>query len=175
MYLDERRQRHRTNWQERFSLAYLHAIAATAGVTCQEMGEDIDGIDVQLGAEGSKGVIRFPKLEAQLKSWTQPVERNGRFRYRLKLRNYEYLRIPNSELAVPRILVLVVMPGSAADWFHMTDDEGTLRHCAYWTSLAGMPPTGNAREVTINVPKANQFSVQALEAIMTRIANRGDP
>jgi Domain of unknown function (DUF4365) len=175
MYLDERRQRHRTNWQERFSLAYLHAIAATAGITCQQMGEDIDGIDVQLGAEGSRGVLRFPKLEAQLKSWTRPVERDRHFRYRLKVRNYEYLRIPNNDLAVPRILVLVVMPRSAADWFHMTHEEGTLRHCAYWASLAGLPPTDNAKEVTIDVPKANQLTVQTIEAIMTRIANRGDP
>lgn len=128
-----------------------------------------------LGADGSAGVVRFPKLEAQLKSWTAPVEREGHFRYPLKLRNYDHLRIPNHELFLPRILVLVTMPSSPADWFFMTHETGTLRHCAYWMSLAGMPPSGNQATVTIEVPKDNQFSVQALEEIMERIANRGDP
>jgi hypothetical protein len=180
VYLEERRLQYRASWQEQFSLAYIHAIAATAGVTCQKTGEDIDGIDVQLGADGSKGAIRFPKLEAQLKSWTKPVEQDGRFRYPLKVRNYEHLRIPNDQLGLPRILVLVTMPIASSDWFRMTHEAGMLRHCAYWASLAGMPPSKNTAEVTIEVPKENQFSVQALEAgprrsVVMSDSSEGDP
>lgn len=58
MYLDERRQRHRTNWQEQFSLALVRAVAAAAGVTCDKLGEDVDGVDVLPGADGSRGTVR---------------------------------------------------------------------------------------------------------------------
>ena len=84
-------------------------------------------------------------------------------------------RTAGAELFLPRILVLVIMPSSPADWFCMTHETATLRHCAYWASLAGMPPRGHTSTVTVEVPKRNQLSVQALEEMMQRIANRGDP
>jgi hypothetical protein len=175
MYLDERRERFRSTWQAQFSLAYVHAIAATAGISCQVTSVDIDGVDVILGADGSKGLLRYPKLEAQVKSWTKPTERAGSFRYPLKLRNYETLRIPNEQVSVPRILVLVVMPELPEHWLQMTDDQGTLRHCAYWISLAGRSATNYADKVPVDIPRERRLSVRALEEIMERIATGGAP
>jgi hypothetical protein len=172
-YLRERRDQYRSIWQSEFSLAYVCAIASAAGVTCHPFRVDVDGVDAQLGARGSKGLVIYPKFDVQLKSWTAPDERDGCLHYPLDVDNYEHLRHPTGRGMLPRLLV--VMPPSPADWLHMTHQEGALRHCAYWASLAGSPPTGNTRTITVPVPKANQFSVQAVEAIMERIANGKDP
>ncbi len=172
MFLDERRIRHRTTWQAEFSLAYVHAIASAAGVACHVMRVDIDGIDVLLVGDSSEGAVRFPKLDVQIKSWTGAVQDGDYLRYPLKVENYDVLRLPNDRVYTPAILVLVVMPPSQADWFCMTRTEATLRHCAYWKSLAGMPPTTNSSTVTISVPVDDPFSVEALEKLMERIANR---
>ena len=171
MAFDDRRYRYRSHWQAEFSCAWIKAIAAAAGVTCAIAYEDVDGIDVQFGGDDPHGRVRWAKLEAQVKSWTAPVEGDGYLKYRLKLRNYESLRLENTH--IPRILVVVVMPASREDWLSMTDDGAVLRRSAYWTSLAGMPPVEYHDKVPIKVPKDRRFSAEALLEMMRRISEKG--
>jgi Domain of unknown function (DUF4365) len=116
--------------------------------------------------------VHDPHLELQIKSWTRPEERDGHLRYPLKARNYNSL----AKLShYPKILVLVVMPPYRGGWFCGTDEQGTIRHCAYWKSLQGEPQTGNTSEKTIYISKRDQFSVDAPSDIMERIAQGGFP
>ena len=171
MRAEDRRIRFRSNWQARFSYAWIQAVAATAGVTCQLQDEDIDGVDIML----RKG--RWPALDVQVKSWTVPVERGGCFKYRLKRRNYDILRESGEGTrGNPIILVLVVMPAEGEKWLSLDDEGMLLRGRACWVSLEGMPPSPlQGDKLLIDVPTANVFSPEALTAMMERIAREGRP
>ena len=92
-------------------------------------------------------------------------------RYDLEAKAYEDLRDPN--VRSPRILVLVVVPGDEVQWLGQSDDHLLIRHCAYWLSLVGRPPTTAKKTVRVAVPRANVFSVPALQGIVQRV-QRGE-
>jgi hypothetical protein len=124
------------------------------------MDFDRDGVDLQLRAGGAMR----PCLDVQLKA-TINLENaaGGAFRYALKRRNYDLLRIST---VVPRILVILRLPKDEVDWLDVTEDRLTLRHAAYWAALAGMPETDNIESVTITIYQKNIFNVQALQSLM---------
>ena len=124
MDLEERRRRYRSSWQAQFSYAWVQAVASTVGVTCQLQYQDIDGVDVLL-----LGGHRWPALSAQVKSWTVPVERDGRFSYRLDRNDYDRLREPDDVMGIPSILVLVVMPRSREEWLAVTEEGRVSATC----------------------------------------------
>jgi hypothetical protein len=63
---------------------------------------------------------------------------------------------------VPRILVVVLVPENLVDWLVQSEDELSMRHCGYWVSLRGQPETVNATTVTVELPRSNQFTVEAV-------------
>lgn len=107
-----------------------------------------------------------PSLDIQLKA-TIDLEptKEGTFRYPLKRRNYDLLRVPT---LVPNVLVVLALPRDSADWLTVTADQLVLRRCAYWVSLKGYPETENQDTVTITVENENRFDVEALMALMER-------
>lgn len=91
--------------------------------------------------------------------------------YPLKPKNYEDL-IP-TDLIAPRFLVLVHLPADYKGWVAMKPEQTILRHCAFWLSLCGRPPSPNTSSVTVHVPRANVFDVLALTKMMTAM-NAGE-
>lgn len=87
--------------------------------------------------------------------------------YALKQKNDEDLR--HTDYGVPRILVVVFAPEQVADWTAHTEQELTMRYCAYWVSLRGLPPSTNKHTTTVYLPRKNLFNVQGLEAIMDQV------
>lgn len=69
--------------------------------------------------------------------------------------------------------MVVFVPEQAADWTAHAEQELTMRYCAYWVSLRGLPPSSNQRSTTVHLPRANLFNVQGLETLMDRIG-RGE-
>ncbi len=61
-----------TNEQkQQLSVAYIHAVAACAGYSCQVELVDDDSVDVVIGATGyvhHQAVLRSPRLAVQLKA-----------------------------------------------------------------------------------------------------------
>lgn len=47
-----------------------------------------------------------------------------------------------------------------------SEAELSIGHCAYWVSLRGMPETQNATTVSIELPRSNQFTVEALSTMI---------
>ncbi len=43
------------------------------------------------------------------------------------------------------------------------------RHCGYWISLRGLPPTQNQNTITVQIPSKNIFNKDALKTIMQHI------
>lgn len=158
--------------KELLSKAYVRAVAAVAGCSTDQPESDYDSVDLHLRARGVSGPVLFPELNIQLKSTSRNVLDDNCVRYPLPVKNYNDLRV-NSQ--VPRILVVVLLPENIADWLYQSEDEMTMRYCAYWVSLRGMPKTGNIKTVTVELPRTNIFAVKELQAMMKRISQGGLP
>ena len=157
--------------KEKFSEAYVLAVAATAGYGTYKPSPDDDSVDFGIAARTSSqanGVVtmRSPRLELQLKCTAAPS--GDSLSFPLKLKNYEELRANN--FVIPRILVVVLVPELATDWLAHSETELCMRRCGYWVSLRGKPATSNTKNITIQIPRQNQFTVLALQAMMQRLA-----
>ena len=146
--------------QEAFSRAYVHAIAAGTGYVVASMDFDRDGIDVEIKAGGQMR----PSLGLQLKATINLGQAmDGVFRFPLKRRNYDLLRLP---VQFPRILVVLDLPNVDDQWLIVSPAELVLRRSAYWVSLAGSPETTNSDSVTVSVPEKNLLDVNGLRVLM---------
>ncbi|MCC3499232.1 MAG: DUF4365 domain-containing protein [Microcoleus sp. PH2017_15_JOR_U_A] len=159
--------------KEQFSNTYLQAIASVAGYSLYKPFVDDDSVDWGIAAKGGTGSIRAPRLELQLKSTSKDIRENNSLRYPLKLKNYDDLRI--DDFAVPRILVVVLIPETIANWLTQSETETCMKECGYWISLRGMPETQNTTAVTVTIPRTNQFTVIALQSIMEGISQGVQP
>ena len=159
--------------KEQFSNTYLRAVATVAGYSLYRPDVDDDSVDWGIAARGGTGRIRSPRLELQLKCTSRGVLDDNLVRYPLKLKNYDDLRMDN--FAIPRILVVIVVPDLIADWLQQSEDELSMRHCGYWVSLRGMPATPNTATVTVALPRTNQFTVAALQSLMQLISQGSQP
>lgn len=149
--------------KEQFSVAYVRAVAAVAGVNVYRPEVDDDSVDIGFCTKVVRDRAVRPRLEAQLKCSAVADEDADAFRFALKVKNYNDLR---GDDVVPRVLVLVVVPPGIADWLTLTADQLTLRKAAYWVSLTNMPETDNTATVTVSVPKAQLFDVEALRRLL---------
>lgn len=87
--------------QEALSRAYAHAVAAQAGYVTAVYAEDRDGVDLRIQAGGAMR----PALDLQLKATVNLSQsEDGGFRFPLKRRNYDLLRI---DTQTPRLLVVL--------------------------------------------------------------------
>jgi hypothetical protein len=157
-----------------FSLAYVRAVAHAAGYFAQEGTRefDSDGIDLMLLSRGPGGSVRSPRLDVQVKATAAAIEGDP-FPFDLKTKNYDELR--STDLQVPRILVVVVVPEDANRWVEATEEELVLRHCGYWISLHGRPETQNTATVRVVIPRSSCFHVEQVRGIMGRIRDGGLP
>jgi hypothetical protein len=152
--------------QERFGDAFLTAIASVAGCTMAKPAVDNDSIDWTLSCR----LPLRPKIDVQMKTTTIDGGDPAFIRYPLKRKNYDDLTL---EVSTPRILVLVVVPDHVEEWLALAPTQLVLRRSAHWLSLAGLPPSDNAASVTIDVPRQNLLTPEALQGMMQRISSEG--
>jgi hypothetical protein len=150
--------------KEQFSIAYVQAVATVAGAKILRTDVDDDSIDIGLERMGGYA----PKLDLQLKCTTDALPDGGDTSFVLKLKNYDDLRRPTM---VPRWLVVMYVPTDAADWlsFAAPPKEVVLKHCAWWTSLAGAEEVDNTASVTVHLAYANVFTPKALKAKLDQV------
>jgi hypothetical protein len=159
--------------KEQFSFAYVRAVAAVAQVAATKPTIDDDSIDLNFRMRGGGGIRRSPQIDAQVKC-TETVALNGpNFSFTIKIKNYDELR--PTDVLVPRILVVVTVPQLLGEWLDHSEEELAMRKCGYWLSLRGLPDSGNMATVTLRLPRANQFTVAALQAMMDRVGNNQAP
>ncbi|MEG4166816.1 MULTISPECIES: DUF4365 domain-containing protein [unclassified Microcoleus] len=157
--------------KELFSKAYVRAVAAVAGCSVDQPENDYDSVDLCIKAIGSDP-MQPHRLELQLKCTSRDVLDAESVRYPLNVKNYNDLRVT---AFIPRLLVVVLVPENIGEWIQQSEQEMLLRHCAYWVSLRGMPETRNTNRITVELPRRNHFTPQALESIMQRISKGGFP
>jgi len=164
----------RNHRQEGLSRAYVAAIAARCGMSWSSPRPDY-GIDQTLNDIVAYGDYRAEsgfKIDVQAKSATRAHLTATHVKHDLERRAYDILR--ETAVGTPRILVVLVLPKDESLWVAQTEQELTLRHCAYWISLRGVAPSTNRRSVRVEVPRANVFSANTLQELMRRV-KRGEP
>lgn len=158
--------------KQQLSVAYVHAVAARAGYTCQVPSVDDDSVDVQIGAKGyvhDRAVICSPRLEIQLKATSSLQLKPGSLSFPLGLKNFRELRVTT---AIPRLLVVLLLPKNPAEWLETSEECMISRQCAYWASLLGMKETSNFRKVSVRLPRSQQFNVEQLHRLMERVSSQ---
>lgn len=134
---------------ERFSEAYVRALAAAEGLSVVREEDDVDGIDLTSVArglvehDGRRGARRSPRLAIQLKCSHRHRPVDGALQHDLPVKNYDELRYRGH--AQQRVLVVVCVPTDWEQRLTWSPEALVLRHAAFWTSLVGQPPTQNRR------------------------------
>ena len=159
--------------KQQFSFAYARAVAAVARVAVDQPSLDDDSVDLSFRQRGGGGIMRSPQLDAQVKCTEVANIQANHIAYPLKLKNYDELR--PTDLLVPRILIVVTVPDDLVEWLNHSEQELAMRKCGYWVSLRGMAATANQANVTVHLPRVNQFTGAQLMQIMQRIGNGQTP
>lgn len=156
---------------QQFSIAWLQAVAAAAGLGVAHVPVDDDSVDVTIRA-GKGPFGRRPSLAVQLKATTQDLRKPNAIHFPLSIKNYNDLR---AETLEPRILVVLQVPANPVDWLDQRPTDMLLQHCAWWHSLRGDLPISNSSTVTVQLPLANSLTPAALTAIFGRVDAGGNP
>lgn len=147
------------------SFAYLSAICAMAGYTCQPgTSPDADSIDASVK---SGGHIRV-QIDVQLKSTSSPILRRGNLHFRLNRKNYNDLAVPRH---VPIILAVLELPKSQDEWLSCNADELILRRRLWWTSIMGEQQI-SAGSKTVIIPESQLLTPDSLSDLAENIRER---
>jgi len=158
---------------QRFSFAYVEAVASVAGYSVAEWPTDDDSVDLTLSQRGPGGTVRSPKLDVQVKHKRCDDDGQDPIGYELKLKNYNELR--GSGFQAPRIMVVVLVPPDVDAWVCQTQAQLAMRHCGYWVSLRDAPETDNTTSVTVRIPRDRMFTADELQRLMAIAGNGGAP
>ena len=159
-YLSENDQK------EAFSYAYLHALAAECGYSCQEGPRpDSDSIDATIRAKGGMRA----QIDVQLKATAVAVAKDGDLRFRLRRKNYNDLCAPR---LTPLVLVVLELPREREEWLSWSPEELILRRRAWWLVLEGATAIESETK-TVVLPDSQLLSPDELRGIIDRAA-KGD-
>ncbi len=158
--------------KEQFSHAYVRAVASVAGFGVTRPEIDDDSVDLSIAGRIIDNIPCRPRLELQLKCTSGDITHGDEVLFPLGRKNYDELRITN--IIVPRLLVVVIVPEVVDDWLSQSEAEMTMKRCGYWVSLWDWPPKENVRTITIHLPRSQVFDVATLKHLM-RTASSGEP
>ena len=128
---------------------------------------DDSGIDATITVPGKINSKRLPRFDIQIKLTSLSVLKEESIKYRLSAKNYNE---SEDDPFVPQLLIVVLLPSNVNDWVSQTEESLCLKRCGYWLSLRGQPPVHNQTTITVEIPRQNIFSPDALKTIMERIA-----
>ncbi|OKH44140.1 hypothetical protein NIES2101_28920 [Calothrix sp. HK-06] len=156
--------------KEDFSYAYIYAVASSMGYSLQAATRRLDdsGIDATITVPGKINSKCLPRFDVQIKSTSRNILKDESIKFRLTAKNYDELR--ENDPFVPQLLIVVLIPEDVNNWLSQTEESLCLKRCAYWLSLRGRPPLDEQSTITIEIPRQNIFSPNALKTIMERIA-----
>jgi hypothetical protein len=163
-----------TTSMETLQIGYLHAVAAAAGCSLAQPFPD-NGIDWHLShSSRSHAIDDEVTIKVQLKCTYQvaPHPRGPSFAFTLE--NDHLAKLARTPVSVHKILVVMLVPRTPEEWLRASHDRLELRHCCYWTNLAGHPVTGRYK-TTVRIPSARIFDDRALCEIMARVGAGGRP
>jgi hypothetical protein len=152
--------------KEELSIAYMHAIAAQLGFSCECPRRDMDSVDIEIKAHGKLSIdstIYSPEIKFQLKATSGIDIRGDQIHFALPVKNYNDLR---ANSMTPRLLVVFELPEDETTWLIHSPQGMSLKKCAYWLNLAGAKETHNKDKKTIHIPLAQVLSPHKLYELM---------
>ena len=167
------------NIEAELSYAYLHAIAAKAGMSCKpgDRHDDGEGVDAEVNYRGVTGhpYLTQIQLNIQLKATTKKQNlKNDTFSYYfMGVSRYYKLSINDSKIY--KILVVLFLPENPDSWLYCTEDELVLKNAAYWVCLYGADKSDNDSGQTVYIPKVNLLTPDGLKDLAIMAVNDGVP
>jgi len=158
--------------QEQLSRAYVHAVAAHAGLIFEPATTDygVDGsIRVVKGREGNRLLVCGHSLDVQLKATTDWIVVNEEIVYDVEAKTYNDLvdRF-NEPRGTPMVLILMCLPKNEVDWLSITTEQLILRHCCFWFRFGGTRTENNATQ-RIRVPRSHIFDQTSVGDLLDKV------
>lgn len=155
-----------TDIESELSYAYLHAVAAKAGMSCVVAGRHVDnnGCDALLNYFGKTEhpYLTDVQLDIKLKA---TVSDTGNYpdhhTYFIQGKSrYDKLRVKAGR--VDKFLVVLFLPKEPEKWLTCGPEKLILMKSAYWVNLYDAEPSSNETGQTVYLPKANLLTPEAL-------------
>ncbi len=157
--------------KQEISLIYLHTLATRWSYSFELTRVDMDSVDATICAKGkisgSRGILRSPRIELQLKATEQECHQEI-ISFSISKKNYDDLR---QTTMVPRILVVLFLP-VGMDWFAFDQEKIEIYGKAFWKSLRGEAESENKTSVTIHFSQVQRLNEETIQQLMIAAANR---
>jgi len=158
--------------KEELSYAYLHAVAAKVGYSCDRPYKDRDSIDAKVVARWEEGEgIEFtsPEILFQLKATVKCEVKDGKFSFDLSMKNYRDLK---KKHPFPRLLLVLVLPENSEEWLAVSGENLIAKKCCYWCNLLPLPDVDNDAKRRVEVHASNLLTPESLRKLMEKSARR---
>jgi hypothetical protein len=157
------------NHQGYFGESFVRVLVSAAGLIAGQQDVDHTGVDFSIDFPGVRGTARFPKIEAQVKSWSSPKGSDHAWHYTMDVEHYN--NIAGADFSVRRFLFLIIVPSDVTEFAEIDETSMRLSHCGYWLSLADQPVIDPETQgsITVRVPKRNKLTVPALLALLNPV------
>lgn len=141
----------------------MRVLAASAGLVVSRPDVDATGEDFVIGCPGFRGSTRHPKIEVQVKSWSNPAGNDQFWRYRMKATHYN--EIAGNDFYLPRFLFVIIVPTEASLYAKAESDALRLYYAGYWASFRDQQCVAGVQTVTVDVPKRNLLTAESLRSL----------
>lgn len=158
-----------------FGEEYVGALAAAAGLLSYRLNHDLDGVDLGVRLPGPSRNVVSPTVEVQVKSWSRWQGTPTAWRYD-GLTERQFNRLAGADFAVPRYLVLVLVPDQADEYATVGANGLLLRYIAYYVSLHDEPRITDPdpkRRRPVTVPLVNVLTAASLRALLDDVPASG--
>lgn len=152
--------------KEQMSLAFIHAVAADAGLLYERYAEDLTGVDGVLKSTSPP----YPLIEFQAKATSGNVVRDDGIHFELKVDQHNALV---GDYRATRVLVVVQLPDDPADWISYHPDELRLKCRGWWHSLRDEAESRNKASVMVSIAPENVFDGDGLDRVL-ELSKRGE-
>jgi hypothetical protein len=164
----------RYNQQGYFGESFVRVLVSAAGLIAGQQDVDHTGVDFSIDFPGTRGTARFPKIEAQVKSWSSPKGNDAHWQYSMDVHHYNNLA---GEFTISRYLFLIIVPADVKQFAHVDETSMRLSYCGYWLSLRDLPviDPDSQQNVTVHVPKRNLLTVKNLRSLLEPLPTQRVP
>lgn len=156
------------NHQGKFGEGFVCALAHAAALKISRGDIDYDGVDYEFTLIGRARGHRYPKIEAQVKSWSTPKSADELHWNYDRLTQRQFNRLAGADFHVPRFLFVVIVPTDARDYTFASHDALRLSHAAYWVSLerhTRISEDSPDKYVKVAIPKTQLLDVETLVSL----------
>ena len=147
-------------------LAYVDAVVARAGYTCDHVRDSNDyGTDVMISdtmEEKGKYSDTGPPVRCQLKASINFEVKSDHVACDLEVGAYNKLVNPRRGFIV---LIVFKLPKDEKEWLKVNDDYMSLKNCCYWDRVVGEKSEKKDKK-RVKIPRIQRFDPPAVAQIL---------